>query len=201
MEFDAVIRRRRMHRSFSEEPVATADVLSLCESALRAPSAGFTQGTELVVIADPDRIEAILATISTPGWLRNSPTHQGLLQSQLLILPIVNKPAYLARYAEPDKASSGLDAEEAWPQPYWIVDASFATMQLLLKVVDLGLGATFMGIYYGHDQLAKALALPPGLDPLGIVCVGHPTQNNAPTGSVVRRPPRATSTRLHFEHW
>ncbi len=200
MDFDTVLRRRRMHRAFSAEPVGLADVVALCEAAFRAPSAGFTQGTELVIITKPERIQAILTLITTEGWLEASRTHRGLRQSQVLILPIVNKPAYLSRYAEADKVRSDLSNGHKWPQPYWIVDASFATMQLLLKVVDLGLGATFMGIYHGHDDLAELLEIPAGMDPLGIVCIGHPS-DEAPTGSPSRRERREVATRIHFERW
>jgi nitroreductase len=200
MEFDRILRRRRMHRSFTDEPVKIEQVLALCEAAIRAPSAGFTQGTELIVVTNPERISNILELITTEGWLRNSPTHSGLLNTQALIFPIVNKPAYLSRYEEPDKADTGMAFEDAWPQPYWTVDASFATMQLLLKVVDLGLGATFMGIYHGADRLQDLLALPRGLEPLGIVCIGHPASTLA-TGSPSRRQRRVAATLIHHEHW
>jgi nitroreductase len=200
MEFDALLRRRRMHRSFTDEPVKIEQVLALCEAAVRAPSAGFTQGTELVVVTDPEQIRNIFELITTEGWLRNSPTHSGLLQAQALIFPIVNKPAYLARYGEPDKAETGMASEDAWPQPYWTVDASFATMQLLLKVIDIGLGAAFMGIYHGADRLRDLLALPHGLEPLGIVCVGHPASTQT-TGSPRRRQRREAATLIHYEHW
>ncbi len=200
MEFDTLLRRRRMHRSFTDEPVKIEQVLALCEAAIRAPSAGFTQGTELIVVTDLGRIRNIFELITTEDWLRNSPTHGGLLQAQALIFPIVNKPAYLARYAEPDKADTGMAFEDAWPQPYWTVDASFATMQLLLKVVDIGLGATFMGIYHGVERLRDLLALPHGLEPLGIVCVGHSASKKT-TGSPRRRQRREAVTLIHHEHW
>ncbi|WP_298345619.1 nitroreductase family protein [Ferrimicrobium sp.] len=200
MEFDAVLRRRRMHRSFTEEPVHIEEVNALCEAALRAPSAGFTQGTELVIVRDPQRIRTILELITTQDWLTNAVNHQGLRHSQVLIFPIINQQAYLARYAEPDKAQSGMATEDGWPQPYWLVDASFATMQLLLKVVDLGLGASFMGIYYGAEELRTLLALPDGHHPLGILCIGHPS-NSRLTGSPSRRQRRAAETLMHFEQW
>ncbi len=189
-----------MHRSFTNQPVGMEEVNALCEAALRAPSAGFTQGTEFVIVRDPKRIHTILELITTQGWLTNSASHKGLLQSQVLLFPIVNPQAYLARYAEPDKIKSGMTTEEAWPQPYWLVDASFATMQLLLKVVDLGLGASFMGIYHGTEQLLELLALPDGYSPLGILCIGHPMDAQL-TGSPSRRQRRSATTLIHFERW
>jgi nitroreductase len=200
MEFDALLRRRRMHRTFTDEPVELQQVLALCEAAIKAPSAGFTQGTELIVVTDPRKIRHILDTITTHDWLRNSSTHSGLLHAQTLVFPIINKPAYLARYSEPDKAGAGMAFEDAWPQPFWTVDASFATMQLLLKVVDLGLGATFMGIYHEAERLRDLLALPHGLEPLGIVCIGHPG-NAQTTGSPSRRRRKEADALVHFEQW
>lgn len=200
MEFDLVLRRRRMYRSFTDEPIPLDQVVDLCKAAIRAPSAGFTQGTELVVVTDLKQIGDIFEMITTRGWLTSSNNHSGLLNAQALIFPIVNKPAYLERYAEPDKVGSGMALEDGWPQPYWTVDASFATMQLLLKVVDLGLGATFMGIYHGADRLHSLLALPIGLEPLGIICIGHPA-NTQTTGSPTRRQRREPSTLFHFGRW
>jgi hypothetical protein len=43
---------------------------------------------------------------------------------------------YVARYAEADKRSSGLDDESNWPIPYWHTDAAMATMALLLLLIE-----------------------------------------------------------------
>lgn len=53
MEFEEVVRRRRMVRRFSAEPVDAAVIDGIAAMAQRAPSAGFSQGQRLVVVTDP----------------------------------------------------------------------------------------------------------------------------------------------------
>jgi nitroreductase len=54
VELEQAIARRRMVRAFSSRPVDAADLDHLLDRALRAPSAGNTQATELVVLDRPD---------------------------------------------------------------------------------------------------------------------------------------------------
>ena len=52
MEFQEVIRRRRMVRNFSDEPVAREVIERIAAIAQRAPSAGFSQGQRLIAVTD-----------------------------------------------------------------------------------------------------------------------------------------------------
>jgi nitroreductase len=53
MEFEAVVRRRRMARNFTDEPADPAAIARIFELARHAPSAGFTQGQAFVVVLLP----------------------------------------------------------------------------------------------------------------------------------------------------
>jgi nitroreductase len=53
MEFREVVRRRRMVRKFSDEPIDRAVIERIAAIAQRAPIAGFSQGQRLVVVTDP----------------------------------------------------------------------------------------------------------------------------------------------------
>ena len=80
---------------------------------------------------------------------------QGLLDAPVILLPFADPKAYVDRYAEPDKAATGLGAgTDAWPAPYWTVDASMAVMTLLLAAEDAGLGALFFGVFNGRARAA-----------------------------------------------
>ena len=69
---------------------------------------------------------------------------------------------YVDRYGEPDKAGSGLGGRgEHWPVPYWIGDAAFGVMAVLLGAVDAGLGACILGTFRGEAELAR-LGVPEG---------------------------------------
>ncbi|GAA3230925.1 nitroreductase family protein [Oerskovia jenensis] len=56
MEFQDVVRRRRMVRRFTDEPVDPRSVDRLLRNAVRAPNAGFTQGWAFVVLDTPDGV-------------------------------------------------------------------------------------------------------------------------------------------------
>lgn len=58
MEFATIVRRRRMVRNFSDEPVDPAVVARILDLARHAPSAGFTQGQAFVVVTDPETRKA-----------------------------------------------------------------------------------------------------------------------------------------------
>ncbi|MDQ4084765.1 MAG: nitroreductase family protein, partial [Actinomycetota bacterium] len=56
MEFRDVVRRRRMVRRYTDEPVDPALVDRMLEHATRAPSAGFSQGWAFVVLDRPQDV-------------------------------------------------------------------------------------------------------------------------------------------------
>ena len=82
---------------------------------------------------------------------------------RMVIVPLVEPEAYPRRYAEDDKAATGLGAgPDAWPVPYWWVDGGMAVQTLLLGAVDAGLGALFYGLFDDEAAALAALGVPPG---------------------------------------
>ncbi|WP_328683037.1 nitroreductase family protein [Streptomyces sp. NBC_00343] len=53
MEFSEVVRRRRMIRHYSDKPLAPEVIERILALALRAPSAGFSQGWAFLALTDP----------------------------------------------------------------------------------------------------------------------------------------------------
>jgi nitroreductase len=174
MEFDDVVRRRRMVRDFSDEPVDRPLVERLLANATRAPSAGFSQGFAYVVLTDPNRRRLFWETTSGPEW-RGESESEPLTRAPVVIVPLANKQVYLDRYALPDKAHTPLSREEHWPAPYWDIDAGMGVMLILLSAVDLGLGALFFAIFAGEKALMDILGVPEGYRAVGAIAIGHPT--------------------------
>jgi nitroreductase len=188
VELDEVIRHRRMVRSFEDRPVPPEVVDAVLAHAVRAPSAGFSQGWAFVVLEGPDQTEVFWRTTTTPDW-RASTRREGLLRAPVVVLPLADRQAYLDRYAEPDKRGAGLDRAEAWPVPYWLIDTAFATMLMLLSASDAGLGAAFIGIFRGEADLLASLGVPHGYRPIGAVAMGYPAPDIAsPSLARGRRP-------------
>lgn len=188
-----------MVRSFSDAPIPTPVLDRILANGLRAPSAGFSQGWAFVVLAGPDETALFWDTISDDDW-RAAPTRPGLVRAPVIVVPLTDEPAYLARYAEADKAPHGRQDEDAWPVPYWLVDTSFATMLILLSAVDAGLGAHFFGLNHADDALMAALGVPDGYRPIGAVALGWADGQDRPSPSLARghRPVEAV---VHRSRW
>ena len=60
MEFQDVVRRRRMIRTYADRPVDRAVVDRMLSNAVRAPSAGFSQGWAFLVLDTPDDLARFL---------------------------------------------------------------------------------------------------------------------------------------------
>jgi nitroreductase len=172
MELLEAIRRRRMVRAYDpERPVPDEVVDSLLRNAIRAPSAGFSQGWDFLVLrerADRDRFWQVTAEPGEPdSWL------QGMHSAPLLIVCLSDKDTYLDRYAEPDKGWTDRD-EARWPVPYWDIDTGLAALLMLLTAVDAGLGSCFFGVPpERHADFRAAFEVPANRTPVGVVSVGY----------------------------
>ena len=199
MELGEVVRRRRMVRAFTDEPVDPALVDRLLDMARRAPSAGNSQGWHFVVLEGPEQT-ARFWDVTLPPERRAGFRWPGLLAAPVIVVPLADAAAYVERYAEPDKATSGLGAgADTWPVPYWVVDTAFATMTLLHGVVDAGLGALFFGIFRNESELLAELGVPEGIRPIGAVAIGHPAPDEP--GRSADRPRRPAADVVHRGGW
>jgi nitroreductase len=199
MELAEVLRRRRMCRNFTDQPVPAEVVDRLLDRARRAPSAGNTQGWAFVVLEGRDQVERFWQADADPEWL-SDPTLPGVVRAPAVVVPLFSVRHYLDRYSEPDKIQHGMTTEGAWPAPFWLVDVSFATMILLLGAVEEGLGALFFGLRGDPARLRDTFGIPDGWSPIGAVALGWPAENKGPVGSATRGR-RARSQVVHRGGW
>lgn len=198
MDFQELVRKRRMVRKFQPRPIPREVVLRVLEVARHAPSAGFSQGFDFVVLDDPEQIEWFVEVTEHPDFPEESDFES---RPPCLVLAIANKPAYLERYSRPDKQRFGLQNAEAWPVPYWDVDTGMAVMLVLLAALEEGLGAVFFGLFYGEETLMDALGVPDGCRPIGVIAFGYPDESEAfdPSRFTTRR--RPVDSIVHFGRW
>jgi len=200
MTFADVVRRRRMVRSFTDRPVDPAVVGELIRSAQRAPSAGNTASLHYLLLDEPTAV-ARYWDATLPQERRTGFRWPGLLEAPVLIVPCCSAPAYVRRYAEPDKATTGLgDDRSAWRVPYWYVDGGAAVMLMLLAAVEAGLGALFFGQFGHTDAVKEAFSIPVEFEPLGTVAIGHPAGDDPPGRSAGRSRP-ALDQVVHRGSW
>ncbi len=191
-----------MTRDFSDRPVDALLLLELVDLASRSPSAGKTQGWHLVMLDGADT--ARYWDITLPEPKRASFRWQGLLKAPVLMIALADPDAYVERYAEPDKARTGLgESVDAWPTPYWTVDASMAVMTLLHAAEDAELGALFFGVFQSEAELRSELEIPDRLQIIGAIALGHPSSDGVVTGSgrSSRRTRRAPAAIIHHGRW
>jgi len=162
-----------MVRAFTGEPVEPVVVDGLVDLARRAPSAGNSQGWAFVVLTG-DGETARYWDITLPADRRAAFRWPGLVAAPVLIVALVRPDAWVDRYAEPDKAATGLGGGAGeWPVPYWWVDGGMAVEHLLLGAVEAGLGACFFGLFDHEAAVLAALGVPDGWRALGTIALGH----------------------------
>ncbi len=173
MEFQDVVRRRRMVRAYDPGRPVPADIRErLLDNALHAPSAGFTQGWAFLVLESQEE-RARFWSATSDGGESDDPWLAGMRQAPLIVVAFSNRSAYLDRYAEPDKGWTDRD-EARWPVPYWHIDTGFASLLLLLTAVDSGLGACFFGVPPEHvARLRAAFGVPEEYAAIGAITVGY----------------------------
>ena len=193
-----------MHRDFSADPIDDSTLRSILDDARRTPSAGFTQGLDWIVLSGPEQTR-VFWDCTLPTEERATFRWPGLLTAPVIVLPLADRRAYVDRYAEPDKAKSGLgEGADRWPVPYWDVDAAMAAMALLYAVVNAGLGALFFGIFRHEAKLLAELGVPDGVRPVGAIAIGHPTDEGRTKrrqGSPSRRVRRPLDEMIHHGRW
>jgi nitroreductase len=199
VQFDEVVRRRRMTRHFDPRPIEPEIVDRLLAAALRAPAAGNAQGRDFVVLEGAGQTARYWTAVTDAGWRRRAPRYPGLSRAPVIVLPYVDPQAYADRYAESDKATTG-SGLDSWPVPFWLVDAAFAVMTLLLGATDAGLGSAFLGNFRGDTELRAVLGVPDGPVWLGAVLLGERAFPDPPTRSA-RRPRRSFDEAVHRDGW
>jgi nitroreductase len=176
-----------MVRSYDpDRPVPPELVESLLNLAIRAPTAGHTQGWRFLVLNDitsRDRFWTATAEGEPDQW------RERMQDAPVLVVCFSDRAAYLDRYAEADKGWTDRD-EARWPVPYWHIDTGMAAMILLLGAVEAGLGACFFGVPPSRlPDLADAFAVPAGLSPVGVISLGYPAPDvRSPSLRRGRRP-------------
>ncbi len=198
MEFAEVVKRRRMVRAYTDEPVDASMIERLLTHARHAPSAGFSQGWAFLLLDRPEMLERFWAA-TTPEEKRLGRWMQGMRGAPVIIVPLSCKRAYLDRYAEPDKGWTDRD-ESRWPAPYWDIDTGMASLLILLDAVDQGLGACFFGIPPDHiERFRSEFGVPADHHPIGAISIGHPAPDRRSPS--LRRGRRGADDVVHRGQW
>ncbi|MEI7746421.1 MAG: nitroreductase family protein [Actinomycetota bacterium] len=189
--FALLLAKRHMVRSFSSEALAPDLVGNLITGALSAPTAGNSRGVEALVLSGP-ATERYWAISTDASWRAQSRRFAGMARAPIIVLFICKPSIYTDRYAESDKAKSGLSNPEAWPVPYWFGDAAFATMALLLGASSADLGASFLGSFRNEEAILQAFGKTGDWHIFGAVLLGKADGKDHKSESLKRSVPSAS---------
>jgi nitroreductase len=151
MDFETVVKRRRMCREFLDRDVPQEKIDRILDLASRYPSAGHTEPQEFIVVHNR-RMKEDLAHAALDQMF--------VAQAPLVIVVISDVRRSARRYGE-----RGV-------RFFSIIDGAFVAMLILLAVVEEGLGACFVGSFY-DEQVQEVLGLPQEVRPIGIIPVGY----------------------------
>ena len=151
MDFETVVKRRRMCREFLERDVPQEKIDRILDLASRYPSAGHTEPQEFIVVHDR-RMKEDLAHAALDQMF--------VAQAPLVIVVVSDVRRSARRYGE-----RGV-------RFFSIIDGAFVAMLILLAVVEEGLGACFVGSFY-DEEVQEVLSLPQEVRPIGIIPIGY----------------------------
>jgi nitroreductase len=196
MEFEKAVRRRRMVRHFTGEPVPKETIDGILELAQHAPSAGFSQGMAYVVVTDPEMKRKVAALQGEESY-RKVGFHRWISEAPAAVVACVSEKLYHDRYNEPDKLNDE-GKEIDWPTPYWFFDIGAASMIILLGAVDAGLAAAFSGVF-DVKGMKDLLGMPAHFHPVGVISIGQGAPDvKSPS---LKRGRRRWEDVVHYDRW
>lgn len=147
---EAIFNRRSI-RKYEKKSVEKEKIEKLLKAAMQAPSAGNQQPWEFLVVENKETLKKI----SLMG-----PYSKMTADAPLAIVLLTNK------------------KNMKYPQN-WEQDMGAATENLLLQVVELGLGAVWLGVAPEQDRIdyiKSIFNLPENIEAFAVVPIGYPAE-------------------------
>ncbi|HVE76086.1 MAG TPA: nitroreductase family protein [Actinomycetota bacterium] len=198
MQFGDVVRRRRMVRHYTGKGIDPEKLDRIIDAALKAPSAGFSQGQSFVVVTDAAMRDAVAAIVDEPEYVAQG-FDPWISRAGALVVCCTSAQVYMDRYSLADKL--GPDGSQIeWPVPFWWVDAGCSLMLLLLAATDEGVASGFLGLSHGNlVRLRELFGIPAEVSPVGIVTLGERAPDRK-SGSL-KRGWRPREQVVHKDRW
>lgn len=168
----SVIFQRRSVRSFLPKPVENDKIERILRAGMAAPSAHNRQPWEFIVINGREDREAIAGM---------SPYAKMVPAAAALIAVCANL---------------GLGETGNAADTWWVQDLSAATENILLQIVEEGLGGVWLGWYPDKDRVAafsQRFGLPHNVVPFSVVALGYPDTSRYP-----EKADRFEPSRVHY---
>jgi nitroreductase len=145
-----VLFTRRSIRKYKDQPVDEAQIKTILEAGMNAPSANNRQPWHFVVVQDREKLNSIMDI---------HPYSKMLAQAPVAIV---------------------VCGDTEVSRSYWQQDCAAATENILLAARALELGTVWLGVYPADDRVAGIRALfnlPDHVQPMAIIALGHPNED------------------------
>jgi nitroreductase len=168
--WDALTARRNV-RSYTDKPIADADLDRILEAGRRSPSASNRQKWDFVVVTDREQLKEL-------GTVWQGARHvPGSAATIVLVLP----DAEAERYVVIDQ-----------------YDLGQATMAMMLAAADLGIGTGHSAV--GDQEAARRiLGFPDGHHAAYMIALGYPADR--PLATITKPDRRPFEEVVHRGHW
>ena len=153
MDFAKLAAERYSLRKFSDRPVEAEKLSAVLEAGRNAPTAHNLQPQRIFVLQSSEALEKV---DGCTGAHFHPP----------VMLVVAYDPA-----AAWNREGDGKNHGE--------IDASLATMQMMLQAADLGLGTTYVGMFE-PEKLLAAFSEMQGLVPIALLPLGYPAEGAHP---------------------
>ena len=173
---------------------------SILESATHVPSAGFTQDFEFVVVRDTSLKKKLAQAAAERDYVKTGRAKPDFIsRAPVIVVPCGSKPSFEMKYGKP--------AEKNARVPWWLIDAGFASLVLILSAFESGLAASFIGAI-DDVKVSKILKLPEdgSIVPLAIIPIGYLDPDEAAkwktgTRKAIKRRRRKLEELVHLDGW
>ena len=201
--YDVIASRRDVRSGFTMQPIPDEVLTRVLDAAHRAPSVGFSQPWDFVVLRDTDtrtRVRAIVQR-ERDRYAASLPASRAAAFAHLKVEAILDTPVNVVVTSDATRGGRHVLGRQTQPQM-----ASFSTacavQNLWLAARADGLGVGWVS-FFDERELATELGLPPHIEIVAYLCVGYVTDfadepELATAGWAKRRP---LSWSVHQERW
>lgn len=195
--------RRDIRRGFTGTPIADEVLLRVLAAAHRAPSVGLSQPWDFLLIRDLATRRRVLdlALGQRKAFADSLPPARRRAFDPLKVEAILDTPLNIAVTCDPERGGRHVLGRHADPRtPFF--STAIAVQNLWLAARAEGLGVGWVS-FFDPAELGKMLGLPPHVEVVGYLCVGHvtafpDTPELVTSGWAARRP---LSWAVHRERW
>lgn len=166
------ILNRKSVRSYAKKLVEKEKVDTLLRAAMSAPTAVNKQPWAFVVIDNPQILEKLSTSLPYAKMAASAPM-------AIVVCGDLNK------------TLRGQD------DPYWPLDCSAASENMLLAAESMGLGAVWTAVYPEKDRMeivSEILSLPEYIVPFNLIPVGYPKHPEEPKD-------KFKEENIHYNQW